>query len=128
MIKNLKNPPYREQGKWVKKAFARDCGIPAFDEDMRPIETENVLEEADRITSRARNNTYGPPEQDFARTAAMWTGLLQYKLRNGESIRPQDVAWMMIMLKASRARLTALVGRPHPAGAETTTRGRRQTE
>jgi hypothetical protein len=66
-------------------------------------EEEHVLDEAKRLVSGERNAAYGPPNQDFQRTADMWTGLLQFKLKDGERIRAQDVAWMMMLLKASRA-------------------------
>jgi len=61
------------------------------------------LQEADDLIHGERNASYGPPNQDFQRTADMWTGLLQFKLKEGERILAKDVAWMMMMLKASRA-------------------------
>lgn len=64
---------------------------------------ESVLSEAKRLIEGPRRASYGSPEQDFKRTAGMWTALLQYKLKPGEQIRPQDIAWCMILLKASRA-------------------------
>ena len=62
-----------------------------------------LLQEADALINGDRNAAYGPVTQDFKRTADMWTALLQYKLKDGERIRPQDIAWCMILLKASRA-------------------------
>ena len=62
-----------------------------------------VLNEAADIICGDRNAQYGPPTQDFQRTADMWTALLQLKLKPGEKILAKDVAWMMILLKASRA-------------------------
>lgn len=59
----------------------------------------DVLEEALQLTSGDRQNAYGPPEQDFARTAGMWTAYLDGR----SEIRAQDVAWMMMLLKSSRA-------------------------
>ncbi len=63
----------------------------------------SVLQEADALINGDKNAQYGPPTQDFKRTADMWTGLLQFKLLPGAQLRPQDVAWMMMLLKASRA-------------------------
>lgn len=57
---------------------------------------EDILDEAKRLTSSDRQNAYGPPNQDFARTAGMWSAFLQHP------VTPQDVACMMIMLKCSR--------------------------
>lgn len=58
---------------------------------------EDVLAEALRLTTGDRNNSYGPPTQDFARTAGMWEEIL------GCEVRPKDVALCMIALKLSRA-------------------------
>lgn len=57
---------------------------------------EDVLLEALRLTSGDRQASYGPPDQDFRRTAAMWTALF------GHAFEPKDVALAMILLKASR--------------------------
>lgn len=63
-------------------------------------EQEDVLEEALRITSGDRQNQYGPPDQDFTRTAAMWSALFGHKLKSPFEAR--DVAMAMICLKLSR--------------------------
>lgn len=57
---------------------------------------EDVLEEALRITSGDRQAQYGPPDQDFQRTAKMWTAL------KGVEFTANDVAMFMILLKCSR--------------------------
>ena len=54
------------------------------------------------ITSGDRQASYGPPDQDFARTAAMWTGLFSSMLKPLHSFEPYHVALAMILLKASR--------------------------
>lgn len=61
---------------------------------------EDILEEALRITSGDRQAHYGPPDQDFARTAAMWSALFGDKLSSPFEAR--DVAMAMICLKLSR--------------------------
>ena len=61
---------------------------------------EDILEEALRITSGDRQAQYGPPDQDFARTAAMWSALFGDKLSSPFEAR--DVAMAMICLKLSR--------------------------
>jgi hypothetical protein len=60
------------------------------------LPTEDVLEEALRITKGDRNASYGPPDQDFARTAAMWSAL------KGVTFEAREVALFMIALKLSR--------------------------
>lgn len=61
---------------------------------------EDILEEALRITSGDRQASYGPPDQDFARTANLWNSLFAHKLSG--SFTPSDVAMAMICLKLSR--------------------------
>jgi hypothetical protein len=63
-------------------------------------ETEDILEEALRLTSGDRQAQYGPPDQDFARTAGMWSALFAHKTT--EPFQARDVAMAMICLKLSR--------------------------
>lgn len=101
--------PYwqKSAGAVAERALAMWIGLQVmeFHEDKNPDKPErtSVLEEAERLINSDRQAQYGPPEQDFKRTSDMWTALLQYKLKEGECIRMQDVAWMMMCLKASRA-------------------------
>jgi nucleoside 2-deoxyribosyltransferase len=57
---------------------------------------EDILEEALRITRGDRQAQYGPPDQDFQRTARMWSAL------KGVEFTAHDVAMFMILLKCSR--------------------------
>ena len=61
------------------------------------IADEDILDEAKRLTSGDRNNSYGPPAQDFTRTARIWTAIL------GVDVDAKQVALCMIGLKISRA-------------------------
>ena len=66
----------------------------------------SVLREAEVLVNGDRNAQYGDPNQDFARTAAMWTAYISGLIeRDGDdwAIETQDVAWMMVLLKASRS-------------------------
>ena len=63
---------------------------------------EDILDTAARITRGDRNASYGPPDQDFQRTAGMWSALFGAKLQNGVTFEPRDVAMAMILLKCSR--------------------------
>lgn len=64
---------------------------------------ETILQEAHRLIYGDRDDQYGPPCADFKRTADMWSALFQFKLKDGERFRLQDVALAMILLKCSRA-------------------------
>ena len=63
---------------------------------------EDILAEASRITRGSRQVQYGPPDQDFRRTAGMWSALFLSKLKDGVTFEPRDVALAMILLKTSR--------------------------
>ena len=63
---------------------------------------EDILDTAARITRGDRNASYGPPDQDFRRTAGMWSALFGAKLKEGVTFEPRDVAMAMILLKCSR--------------------------
>jgi hypothetical protein len=59
---------------------------------------QQMLREAETLVNGDRNNAYGPPDQDFQRTADLWTIYL-----NGRRIiEAHDVAIMMSLLKISR--------------------------
>lgn len=65
-------------------------------------EDEDILDTAARITRGDRNASYGPPDQDFRRTAGMWSALFGSKLQDGVTFESRDVAMAMILLKCSR--------------------------
>jgi len=67
-----------------------------------PEPLESILAEAQRITGGDRQAQYGPPDQDFARTAGMWTSLFGELLRDGARFDAFHVALAMILLKTSR--------------------------
>lgn len=58
----------------------------------------NALKTAETLINGDRNNQYGPPTQDFHRTAGLWTIYLDGK----SVIEAYDVAAMMALLKISR--------------------------
>jgi hypothetical protein len=78
-----------------------DCGCSdCSSQDIR--QSDDVLAEAFKITRGDRQATYGPPDQDFRRTAGMWTALFRHMLKEGEAFEPRHVAMAMIQLKCSR--------------------------
>ena len=60
-----------------------------------PIRVE-ALREAAKIISGDRNKQYGAPEDNFERTAQIWSVIL------GVPISNEDVAMMMVGLKVAR--------------------------
>lgn len=55
-----------------------------------------ALREAARIISGERNKQYGSPEDNFERTAKIWSVILGIEITN------EDVAMMMVGLKVAR--------------------------
>ena len=87
----------KSTGATAEVALAKWKGIPVYRyPNMQRLEDEDVLEEALRITRGDRQNQYGPPDQDFERTAKMWSAL------KGVEFTKQDVAMFMVLLKCSR--------------------------
>lgn len=56
----------------------------------------NILDEANKLTSRDRHDDYGHPYHDFNRTAQLWTALL------GVPVTARQVGLCMIAVKLSR--------------------------
>ena len=66
------------KGACAEHAIACWLGLEIiFDPDCKQ---ECVLTEAARITRGDRQNAYGPADQDFTRTAKLWTALFEHKL------------------------------------------------
>ena len=77
----------------------------AVDRFVAEVRAESsILDEAKSAVTGDRQASYGPPDQDFARTAGMWTALFSDLLRDGVRFEPFHVAQAMILLKMSRQR------------------------
>ncbi len=61
-----------------------------------------LLDEVKGLVCRDRNNSYGPPTQDFDRTAAMINIMFAGKLLPGEAFTSADVAKIQMLVKLSR--------------------------
>jgi hypothetical protein len=57
-----------------------------------------VLDEAKEIIYGDREKTYGHPNKNLKKIAALWTAYLDGK----QVVTPQDVCMMMVLLKAAR--------------------------
>jgi hypothetical protein len=110
------------RGAKLEYLLARELSMPILDaETLEPLENppvptvglhqlklvtdapgETVLDEAIRITDGARQADYGHPRDDFARTALMWTGILDGKLREDAEVTADDVPLCMIAVKLAR--------------------------
>lgn len=70
--------------------------------DLPTPAPESILMEAERIVNGARRGSYGTPENNFGRIAALWTAYLNGKPNGPLPITPQDTALMMIGMKMAR--------------------------
>ena len=68
-----------------------DSSVP----EQNPLRVE-ALREAAKIISSDRNKQYGAPEDNFERTAKIWSVILGIPISN------EDVAMMMVGLKVAR--------------------------
>ena len=97
-------------GIWTGKRFMRaildsttgtyvfeDLDAPEF---TSPSPRGGVLDEAKHLVTGDRNSVYGPPDQDFSRTAAMATGF-GFTVA-GKPLEGHHVAIFLILLKMSR--------------------------
>jgi len=92
----------RSEGACFERACGIEFGLEVYDAlTMQPYQ-ERIEQEAHRLVRGVRQHDYGHPYNDFSKTAQMWSGLLRELLKPGKSIQPEHVAWMMVLLKASR--------------------------
>ena len=63
---------------------------------------ESILEEAQRLIHGDRGASYGPPSEDFAKTAKMISGLLLPKLKPGMEVSAREAILIIVLVKASR--------------------------
>lgn len=65
------------------------------------MSTESILEEAQTIIWGDREQMYGAPDLNLRRIARMWESYMEgrgFKV----TFSPEDVCWMMVLLKAAR--------------------------
>jgi hypothetical protein len=64
------------------------------------MEHKSVLTEAEGLVHGDRNASYGPPIDDFSRTAGMVSAMLAHKL--SQPLTAEDVGLFMVCVKLSR--------------------------
>lgn len=86
-----------------KMDYTPEYAVPEnLSEENRYSHRKEVLDATAKAVLRDRNNSYGPPHQDFERTANAISALWRHKLAPGEMIRAHDVAVFIAVVKLSR--------------------------
>lgn len=62
----------------------------------------DILDQAAKVVTGDREDTYGGPEDSFNLIARYWSVFLDGRDFNSESLSPVDVALMMDLLKTAR--------------------------
>lgn len=92
--------PYRQNGTgiWTYAAPLDVSWIihPDTAEPEKTDDQQTVLQEANSLIYGDRQKAYGPPSEDFKRTAAFWTTLF------GVEVTPEQVPMAMWLMKTSR--------------------------
>lgn len=89
------------KGAKIEITLARNLSIPVLDTNLLPIEfpeeKETICQEADRLVSNDRQDSYGHPFHNFTHTGKLWAPILGL-----EEVTPEQVALCMIQVKVSR--------------------------
>jgi len=84
---------------WGKKIDYDVAAEPAGEKpcDKPGDAIEDILVEAQRLTSRDRRRMYSPPKDDFGRQAALWSAIL------GITVEARQVGLCLLAMKIARA-------------------------
>ncbi len=72
------------------------------DEYRSDLPEKTILEEAQGLVTGARDENYGPPEDNMLHTAQGINFILDGKMKDGCKVEDYDVAMIMMVLKLSR--------------------------
>lgn len=94
--------------KWINehpKKAARLMGYEVIEDEQDKHTRASILDEAKRCVCGQREQDYGSPENNFRLIATLWEPYIRQKcVSDGAdvSIRPEDVAMLMALLKIAR--------------------------
>jgi len=87
----------KSKGALLEVAIAEELGITILDSELKILEEETILEEADRLVSHDRQDNYGHPFDDFTKSGRIMGAILEIP-----DVPPEKVALVMIGIKLSR--------------------------
>ena len=86
------------KGATFEHSIATMLGLTLFDAvTFKALESESILNEAERLVGGDRGKDYGHPIDDFTRTGRMWGAII-----GCPDVPPDRVAMCMVALKMSR--------------------------
>lgn len=86
---------------WAQRnTFVHASEMP--DDPEEPDDSECILDIAKRLTEKDRNNSYGPPEEDFDRQCKMLNAMFGDMLVHGCEFEPHHMAMIQMAVKLSR--------------------------
>lgn len=91
----LQADPFPDSNEWIFNEV--DISAPS----QKPSVRADALDEAKALITGDRNNSYGPPWQDFARSAGALNAY-GYRGPDGRLLESHDIAIMVIAIKLSR--------------------------
>lgn len=87
----------KSKGAKLEKHCADSMGIPCYSQSFENLnKNETICQEADRLVSHDRQQTYGHPKQNFSDIADGWNVIAK------DGITPEKVGLMMIWVKVCR--------------------------
>lgn len=91
-----------------KFSNGEDDGVksPGTDDEIHVSDRAALLRKAEEIISFNREGSYGTPEDSFAAIGELWNDYLGRDLQR--TLKPGDVAVMMILLKIARLKTGGL--------------------
>lgn len=84
-----------------KEAMRREHFAKSDHKPMPASARESLLDEAKNLVTGDRNNSYGPPNQDFERSAGQLNAL-GYRGPDGRPLMGHDIAMIIMAVKMSR--------------------------
>lgn len=107
--------PGESSGAEAECRLAKEHGIPVFlglnsvldfAQNHGKQKPQSALTEAMQVAGKDRSRDYGHPLDNHERIARLWNAYLDNRGKPLATLQPEEVAWMMILLKVAREQQT----------------------